>query len=111
MEQEKAHSLRLLPAKPLKFIAVVPDSKLPNVGLQRQAIPKTVPHKDAVYNTSSFAFVGALLSGNYEYLGMALEDKLHQPYRAHLIPGLPDVFAAAKEAALITLLSAVQALR
>ena len=42
--------------------------------------------------------VGALLSGNYEYLGMALEDKLHQPYRAHLIPGLPDVFAAAKEA-------------
>ena len=29
---------------------------------------------------------------------MALEDKLHQPYRAHLIPGLPDVFAAAKEA-------------
>ena len=29
---------------------------------------------------------------------MALEDKLHQPYRAHLIPGLSDVFAAAKEA-------------
>ena len=29
MEQKKAHSLRLLPAKPLKFIAVVPDSKLP----------------------------------------------------------------------------------
>ena len=98
MEQEKAHSLRLLPAKPLKFIAVVPDSKLPT-SLARQAIPKTVPHKDAVYNTSRASLlVGALLSGNYEYLGMALEDKLHQPYRAHLIPGLPDVFAAAKEA-------------
>ena len=27
---------------------------------------------------------------------MALEDKLHQPYRAHLIPGLAEVFAAAK---------------
>ena len=40
--------------------------------------------------------MGALLSGNYEYLGMALEDKLHQPYRAHLIPGLAEVFAAAK---------------
>ena len=98
MEQEKAHSLRLLPAKPLKFIAVVPDSKLPT-SLARQAIPKTVPHKDAVYNTSRASLlVGALLSGNYEYLGMALDDKLHQPYRAHLIPGLPDVFAAAKEA-------------
>ena len=52
-----------------------------------------------MYNTSRASLlVGALLSGNYEYLGMALEDKLHQPYRAHLILGLPDVFAAAKEA-------------
>ena len=29
---------------------------------------------------------------------MALEDKLHQPYRAHLIPGLESVFAAARAA-------------
>lgn len=98
MEQGKAHSLRVLPQKPLKFIAVVPDSKLPTT-LARQAIPATVPHHDAVYNTSRASLlVGALLSGRYEYLGMALEDKLHQPYRAHLIPGLLDVFAAAKEA-------------
>ena len=98
MEGERAHSLRLLPAKPLQFIAVVPESKLATA-LARQAIPKTVPHKDAVYNTSRASLlVGSLLSGNYEYLGMALEDKLHQPYRAHLIPGLSDVFAAAREA-------------
>ncbi len=98
MEEGQAHSLRLLPAKPLKFIAVVPDSKLPTV-LARQAIPQSVPHKDAVYNTSRASLlVGALLSGNYEYLGRALEDKLHQPYRAHLIPGLYDVFSAARAA-------------
>ena len=98
MEQAKAHSLRLLPAKPLQFIAVVPASKLAT-SLARQAIPKTVPHADAVYNTSRASLlVGALLSGNYEYLGMALEDKLHQPYRTHLIPGLGEVFAAAKAA-------------
>lgn len=98
MEAGKAHSLRLLPAKPLKFIAVVPDSKLPT-SLARQAIPANVPHHDAVYNTSRASLlVGALLSGHYEHLGMALEDKLHQPYRAHLIPGLTDVFAAAKAA-------------
>ena len=98
MDGEQAHSLRLLPAKPLQFIAVVPDSKLAT-SLARQAIPKTVPHKDAVYNTSRASLlVGSLLSGSYEYLGMALEDKLHQPYRAHLIPGLTEVFAAAKEA-------------
>lgn len=98
MQGEKAHTLRLLPAKPLKFIAVVPASRLAT-SLARQAIPQTVPHKDAVFNTSrSSLLVGALLSGEYEYLGMALEDKLHQPYRAHLINGLADVFAAAKAA-------------
>lgn len=98
MEQEKAHSLRLLPAKPLKFIAVVPERKLPTI-LARQAIPETVSHKDAVYNISRASLlVGALLGGRYEFLQMALNDKLHQPYRAYLIPGLPDVFSAAKDA-------------
>lgn len=98
MEQEKAHSLRMLPAKPLKFIAVVPERKLPTM-LARQAIPETVLHKDAVYNVSRASLlVGALLGGHYEFLQMALNDKLHQPYRAHLIPGLDDVFSAAKDA-------------
>lgn len=98
MEQEKAHSLRMLPAKPLKFIAVVPERKLPTI-LARQAIPETVLHKDAVYNVSRASLlVGALLGGHYEFLQMALNDKLHQPYRAHLIPGLDDVFSAAKDA-------------
>lgn len=98
MNGSSAHSLRLLPAKPLKFIAVVPGSKLPTV-LARQAIPQTVSHHDAVFNASRSALlVGALMSGQYEYISEALEDKLHQPYRAHLIPGLYDVFAAAKEA-------------
>ncbi len=98
MDGLKAHSLRVEPAKPLKFIAVVPERRLPTV-LARQAIPKEVPHHDAVFNTSRASLlVGALLSGEYQYLSAGLEDKLHQPYRAHLIPGLEDVFAAANEA-------------
>lgn len=98
MDGKKAHSLRVEPAKPLKFIAVVPERRLPTV-LARQAIPQTIPHCDAVFNTSRASLlVGALLSGDYKYLSAGLEDKLHQPYRAHLIPGLEDVFAAAREA-------------
>lgn len=98
MDGLKAHSLRVEPAKPLKFIAVVPERRLPTV-LARQAIPKTVSHHDAVFNTSRASLlVGALLSGEYQYLASGLEDKLHQPYRAHLIPGLDDVFEAARNA-------------
>lgn len=98
MDGRKAHSLRVEPAKPLKFIAVVPERRLPTV-LARQAIPKTVSHHDAVFNTSRASLlVGALLSGEFQYLASGLEDKLHQPYRAHLIPGLDDVFEAARKA-------------
>ena len=98
MDGGKAHSLRCLPAKPLKFIAVVPDRRLAT-SLARQAIPATVPHHDAVFNSSrSSLLVGALLTGRYEYLSHALEDKLHQPYRAHLIPGLYEAWEAAREA-------------
>ena len=97
-DEHVPHSLRVLPVKPLKFIAVVPERKL-STALARQAIPATVPHVDAVFNASRSALLtGALLTGRYEYLSEALEDKLHQPYRAHLIPGLADVFTAAKEA-------------
>ncbi|MDO4178915.1 MAG: homoserine kinase [Phascolarctobacterium sp.] len=98
MQGDKAHTLKIIPEKPLKFIAVVPDRKLAT-SLARAALPKEVPHKDAVFNSShACLLVGALMSGKYEYIGEALEDKLHQPYRAHLIPGLYDVFAAAKKA-------------
>ncbi len=40
----------------------------------------------------------ALLENRPELLQYALEDKLHQPYRAKLIPGLTEVFAAGKKA-------------
>lgn len=94
----KAHTLRVMPAKPLKFIAVVPERRLPTA-LARQAIPPSVPHHAAVYNSSRAALlVGSLLTGNYSFLTEAMEDKLHQPYRAHLIPGLNEVFAAARAA-------------
>lgn len=97
-EQHVPHSLRVLPDKPLKFIAAVPERRLATA-LARQAIPATVPHADAVFNASHAALLtGALLTGRYEYLSEALEDRLHQPYRAHLIPGLADVFKAAQSA-------------
>lgn len=98
MNETRVTSLRLLPPKKIKLIVVVPERRL-STALARQAIPASVPHKDAVYNTSRAALlVGALISGNYEYLSVALDDRLHQPYRAHLIPGLQDVFDAAKQA-------------
>jgi len=94
----KPDTIKVLPPKPLKFIAVVPERPL-STAVARKAIPPVVPHRDAIFNSSRAALlVAALLQGEFQYLPFALEDRLHQPYRAHLIAGLPDVFAAAKSA-------------
>jgi len=84
------------PAKPLKFIACVPELKL-STELARKSIPFKINHKDAVVNASRTALlVAALTSGKYEFLTTAMQDKLHQPYREHLIPGLREAFYGAR---------------
>ena len=97
-ENGVAHTLRTIPKMPLQFIAVVPDMQL-STHMAREAIPKEIPHPDAVFNSSRTALLtAALLEDRPELLQFALEDKLHQPYRAKLIPGLPEVFAAGEAA-------------
>jgi hypothetical protein len=87
MEDGRVESLKIALARPLKLVVLVPDMPLPT-SKARAALPRTVPHKDAVYNASRAALlVGSLMSGDYEFLTTALEDRLHQPYRLPLIPG------------------------
>jgi len=98
MQGERVTCLRLPVPKELKLVVCIPDFRL-STNKARQAIPASVPHPDAVYNVSRTALlVGALASGQLKYLADALDDKLHQPYRAALIPGMADVFAAGKKA-------------
>jgi homoserine kinase len=98
-QQEERVTCLQLPLPPeLKLVACIPDFRL-STHKARQAIPSSVTHKDAVYNVGRASLlVGAMVSGKLEYLSEALADKLHQPYRSALIPGMLDVFAAGREA-------------
>ena len=81
----------------LCFAAIVPDYKLLTEAA-RAALPKQVAHKDAVYNLSRAALVpAAFCEGRHDLLGIATEDKLHQPYRMPLMPGSREVFELAKQ--------------
>lgn len=81
----------------LCFAAFVPDYKLLTEAA-RAALPKTVPHKDAVYNLSRAALLpAAFCEGRHDLLAIATEDRLHQPYRLPLMPGAAEVFAIARE--------------
>lgn len=69
MEGGKVESLKLALAKPLQLVVLVPSLPLPT-SKARAALPKQVPHRDAVYNVSRAALlVGSLLTGDYHSCG------------------------------------------
>lgn len=81
-----------LPESDLRFAALVPDFFL-QTKKSRGVLPKSVSHKDAVYNTGHSALLAAsLMSGKYENIRTAVGDKLHQRYRKRLIPNMDKLF-------------------
>ena len=77
----------------LRLIAVIPDFKL-STGNGAAGPPEKVSHMDARYNLSRAAlFSASLLQGKYENIRIAVEDRLHQPYRMKLIHHAQEVFA------------------
>lgn len=89
---------RLALAEAPGLVVAVPAFEL-ETATARAALPSLVPHADAVYNVGRAALlVTALLSGRHERLEEALTDRLHQPYREPLIPGMAEVVRAARGA-------------
>lgn len=65
----------------------------------RSVVPETVSRADAVANAGRCALLALAFSqGDDALLGEAMDDRLHQPYRAKLFPYLPTMIAAAREA-------------
>ncbi|MCI7612151.1 MAG: homoserine kinase [Selenomonadaceae bacterium] len=94
----KPECFSLMPKLPLKLVVTVPDFFLPTKAA-RAVLPAEVPMKDAVFNIGRAAMLtAALCKGNRSFLRSVFDDALHQPYRAKLIPGMYDVFKAARAA-------------
>jgi homoserine kinase len=83
---------------PLHVTVVLPDYQLLTTDA-RAVLPKRVALKDAIFNTSRIGLlIRALESGDFAKLSIAMEDRLHQPHRIPLIPGMKEAFAAARAA-------------
>jgi homoserine kinase len=90
----------------LKAVVVIPDLKLPTKRA-REALPKQVPFADAVFNLTRLALLlTGLTTDRPELLAPGTEDRLHQPYRAALLPGMEAILEEGRQAgALATCLS------
>ena len=77
----------------LEAVVVLPDFRLPTT-LARQALPSQVSYRAAVFNLGHLALtLLALQRADYPRLAQVVTDRLHQPYRAPLAPGLAEALA------------------
>ncbi|MDQ3754373.1 MAG: homoserine kinase [Acidobacteriota bacterium] len=77
----------------IKLVVVTPHAPL-ETKVARALLPPTVSHVDAVFNLQRAVMFGAALeAGNYDLLWEAMRDRLHQPHRAPLVPGLAEALA------------------
>ena len=77
---------RIEPPMGLEAVLVVPDEPV-ETSTARAALPSSVPIGDAVFNVAraSMLVLGLAIS-DWDLIAAGLEDRLHQPYRAHLYP-------------------------
>jgi len=75
----------------LSTVVVIPSFEL-STGVARAVLPKSYSFQDIIYNTQRSALtIAALTTCNKKLLREAMRDRIHQPYRAKLIPGLEDI--------------------
>lgn len=98
MDKGAVQTFSFAPRIKLKLIVAVPDFEL-STRLARKVLPKNISMKDAIFNVSRASMlIAALVEGREDLLPPAFDDALHQPYRKKLVPGMSEVFEAAKAA-------------
>lgn len=77
----------------IRVVVVSPHAQLPT-HVARAALPRTVSRFDAVFNLQRAAlFAAAIAHQRYDMLWEAMHDRLHQPQRESLVPGLAKALA------------------
>ncbi len=88
---------KISPPKSLTTVVAIPQYEL-STKKARNALPKKVLLSDAIFNMSRTGLLlMSFLDNDMELLSKVMDDRLHQPYRMSLIPGMENVSKAAKE--------------
>ena len=76
-------------------VVAIPDFEL-STEMARSVLPQNYSRADAIFNVAHIALlVKAIESGQGDLVRIAMEDKIHQPYRQSLIQGYEAVKTAA----------------
>ncbi|MDQ0196786.1 homoserine kinase [Paenibacillus wynnii] len=90
-----ADYIRIEPPAGLEVLVIIPEFELAT-SKARGVLPSQVTVADAVYNISRTSLLtAALATGRLDLIRTAMQDRLHQPYRAPLVPGMERLLAEA----------------
>ena len=82
----------------IQAVLFIPDVRIATADA-RAVLPSQVSVPDAVFNMGRVALlVAGMALDRPEYMDVATQDKLHQPYRQPLFPAIKIIFAAARAA-------------
>ncbi|AMJ40070.1 MAG TPA: homoserine kinase [Clostridium sp.] len=96
LDEEKMMHVRIALPEDLVFATMVPSFPV-STAKARGVLPDGYSRGEVVFNVSRGALlVASIMSGKLENLSMAMEDKIHQPYRSQLIPNMGEIFQRAK---------------
>jgi len=87
--ESQAQVVGLTPKGKWPLLLAVPEQSL-STEEARRVLPAQYSRADAVTNVQNSMFlVAAFIQGRHDLISVALEDRMHQPYRAALCPLLP----------------------
>ena len=82
----------------IQAVLFIPEARIATADA-RAVLPRQVSVADAVFNMGRVALlVAGMALDRSEYLDVATQDRLHQPYRQPLFPAIKLIFAAARDA-------------
>ncbi|KAJ2660362.1 Trihydroxynaphthalene reductase [Coemansia sp. RSA 1199] len=90
------HFVQLECSSAIRAVAVIPQFELAT-SKARAALPATYETRDVVFNLQRLAVLTTALGREHPdpwLIFRAMEDRVHQPYRMHLVPGLPEILAS-----------------
>ncbi len=97
MEANRVYSVSVPVSEKIAFAVMIPPFEL-KTEKARKVLPEKYSREDAVYNLSrSGLMTASLFSGNIENLRVAVQDRIHQPYRISLIENADTVFRMSYE--------------
>jgi homoserine kinase len=98
VEGARVTAVSLRAPSEIEWVVLLPERE----GSTREAraiLPDTLARADAVFNVQRVSLLlAALAAGRAELLDLAMQDRLHQPYRQRLFPWMESVATAGRRA-------------